>query len=220
MLSADKKDFITLMEAAGVLRFGSFTLKSGRVSPYFINTGDFRSGRHLAALGRMYAAKLMETVGDDFNALFGPAYKGIPLVAACAAALWEVYQVDKPYFFNRKEAKDHGEGGAMVGYLPVEGDRVVIIEDVISSGASVREVLPLLKAFEGIEVTDMIISVDRMEYGQKPGMTAIMEVREEFGLAVHALVTIDDVREWLLESGKDEALIKSMDAYAEQYCVR
>ena len=220
MLSEEKQECIALMEEAGVLRFGQFVTKSGRESPYFVNTGNYKTGKQLAALGRFYAGLVYRTLGDGFDAMFGPAYKGIPLTAACAVALWEKHGIDKPWFFNRKEEKDHGEGGSIIGYTPKDGDRIILVEDVITAGTAVREVMPLLKSYGDVSVTDMYISVDRMEYGQKPDKTAVMEVAEEFGLRVHAMVTVDDIREWLVQSGSDPEEVRRMDAYREKYCVR
>ncbi len=220
MLTEEKKEFINFMVAADVLRFGDVVMKSGRKSPYFINTGNYRTGSQLAALGRFYAAMVQRVVGNKFSAMFGPAYKGIPLAAACAIALAEKYQIDKPYFFNRKEIKDHGEGGNTIGYKPVAGDRIILIEDVITAGTAVREVMPLLKGFGDVQVTDMFISVDRREYGQTPGKTAVMEVAEEFGLQVHALVTVEDIREWMAVTGGNPEDLRRMDEYQEQYCIK
>src|SRR5699024_7740521 len=136
-----------------------------------------------------------ETLGDAFDAMFGPAYKGIPLVTTTAAALYNEYGIDKPYFFNRKEEKDHGEGGSLVGYKPKDGDRVIIIEDVITAGTAVRETMPILQGCGAVRAEHMFISVNRCEVGQTPGKTAIMEVNEEFGLQVHAIVTVQDLYE-------------------------
>jgi len=219
MLTESKKELISMMLEAGVLRFGEFTLKSGRVSPYFINTGNYKSGKHLAALGKCYADLVKRTLGANFDGMFGPAYKGIPLVSACAIALWEQYGIEKPYLFDRKEAKDHGEGGSIVGYIPNDGEKIIIIEDVISSGISTRESMTLLKSYN-VKVTDMFISVDRMEYGQVPGKTAVIEVSELFGLRVHPLINVDDIREWLVDTGWDAKDISRMDEYREKYCVR
>jgi orotate phosphoribosyltransferase len=219
MTEAEKRAFIQFMLDAEVLRFGSFTTKSGRQSPYFINTGNYRTGGQIAALGKFYAALIRGLCGDDFTALFGPAYKGIPLVTAAAAALAQEYGIDKPYFFNRKEVKDHGEGGSIIGYHPQNGDRIILVEDVITAGTAIREVMPLLAAFGRVRVTDMFISVDRCEYGSTPGQTAVMEVAREFGVKVHALVTVADIRAWLADSGGDPADIGRMDAYMKQYCV-
>jgi orotate phosphoribosyltransferase len=220
MLNEEKKGFISFMAEAGVLRFGQFVTKSGRDTPYFVNTGNYKTGRQLAALGRFYAGMVHRVLGGGFDAMFGPAYKGIPLAAACAASLWEEYRIDKPYFFNRKEEKGHGEGGRIVGYEPSGGDRVILIEDVLTAGTAIREVMPLLKSFGDVRVTDMFISVDRMEYGLTPDKTAAMEAADEFGMAVHALVSVDDIREWLVEAGCGAEDIRRMDEYRERYCVR
>ncbi len=218
MLTQRKKEFIEFMLSAQVLRFGEFVTKSGRNTQYFVNTGLYRTGAQLSRLGGYYAALVKETLGSGFDAMFGPAYKGIPLAAACACALWLDHNIDKPYFFNRKEAKDHGEGGVTVGYQPKDGDQIVIIEDVITAGTAVRESMSILRACGGIKVTDVFISVDRCEVGQTPGKTAIMEVQEEFGLRVHPIVTVADVHEYLKENG-DAALVKAMEGYMERYCV-
>ena len=143
MLTQAKKDFIEFMMGADVLRFGEFKTKSGRLSPYFVNTGNYRTGSQIAALGKFYAACVKEAVGENFDAMFGPAYKGIPLVTAAAGAMSTAYGIDKPYFFNRKEVKDHGEGGSLVGYQPKDGDNIIIIEDVITAGTAVRETVPV-----------------------------------------------------------------------------
>ena len=214
-----KKEFIEFMMGADVLRFGDFVTKSGRNTPYFINTGNYRTGRQIAELGRFYAALIQDTCGDRFDAMFGPAYKGIPLVTTTAGALATTYGIDKPYFFNRKEAKDHGEGGSLVGYKPQDGDRIIIIEDVITAGTAIRETLPVLMESAKVTVPDMFISVNRCEVGTTPGKTAVMEVGEEFGIKVHALVTVQDIREYLADKQEYAHLLPLMDAYMAQYCV-
>ena len=168
MISPAKKEFIEFMMSADVLRFGEFTTKSGRLSPYFVNTGNYRTGAQIATLGKFYAQCIMDNCGDNFDAMFGPAYKGIPLVTAAAASLSRDFNVDKPYFFNRKEAKDHGEGGSLVGYKPQDGDRVIIIEDVITAGTAVRETVPVLQAAAKVSIPDMFISVNRCEVASMP----------------------------------------------------
>ncbi len=206
------------MMSADVLRFGEFKTKSGRLTPYFVNTGNYRTGAQIATLGKFYAALVKETCGENFTAMFGPAYKGIPLVTTAAGALFNIYGIDKPYFFNRKEVKDHGEGGSLVGYKPQDGDDIIIIEDVITAGTAVRETVPILKAAADVKVQNMFISVDRCEVGQAGDKTAVMEVKEQFGIDVHAIVTVRDIREYLAEHGTDPALLASMDRYMEQYC--
>lgn len=218
MLTQAKKEFIEFMMGADVLRFGEFKTKSGRLSPYFVNTGNYRTGAQVAALGKFYAAKIKEACGEDFTAMFGPAYKGIPLATAAASALSTFFGIDKPYFFNRKEVKDHGEGGCLVGYQPKDGDDIIIIEDVITAGTAVRETVPILKAAADVNIKDMFISVDRCEIGKEGVKTAVMEVKEEFGITVHSIISVRDIREYLAEHGTDPALLASMDRYMEQYC--
>ena len=218
MLTEKKKEFIEFMLSADVLRFGEFVTKSGRNTQYFVNTGLYRTGAQLSRLGSYYAALVKDAVGDGFDAMFGPAYKGIPLVSACAPALWQDHRIDKPYFFNRKEAKDHGEGGVTVGYQPKDGDRIIIIEDVITAGTAVRESMSILKGCGDVKVTDVFISVNRCEVGQTPGKTAIMEGEEEFGLKVHPIVTVADIHDYLKEQG-DPALVAAMEGYMDRYCI-
>ncbi len=219
MISGWKKDFIEFMMSADVLRFGDFVTKSGRNTPYFVNTGNYKTGMQISRLGEFYAAAVKDAVGGDFDAMFGPAYKGIPLVTSAAGALARVYGIDKPFFFNRKEAKDHGEKGNIVGYQPKDGDRVIIIEDVITAGTAVRETMPVLTACADVKVTDMFISVNRCEVGQTPGKTAVMEVGEEFGIRVHALITVADVHDYLKEHGGYAEILPKMEAYMEKYCI-
>ena len=219
MLSSAKKEFIEFMMSADVLRFGSFVTKSGRQTPYFVNTGNYKTGLQNSRLGEFYAAAVKEALGGDFDAMFGPAYKGIPLATSVAGALARVHGIDKPFFFNRKEAKDHGEGGNLVGYKPKDGDRVIIIEDVITAGTAIRETMPVLQGCADVKVTDMFISVNRCEVGQTPGKTAVMEVGEEFGIRVHALITVQDIYEYLKEQGSYGNILPLMEAYMAQYCI-
>lgn len=219
MLTEKKKEFIEFMMDSDVLRFGDFVTKSGRNTPYFVNTGNFRTGRQIATLGKFYAALIKENCGDGFDCMFGPAYKGIPLAASAAAALYTDYKIDKPYFFNRKEEKDHGEGGSLVGYKPQDGDRVIIIEDVITAGTAVRETMPILKNAAKVEVKDMFISVNRCEVGQNPEKTTIMEVMEDFGINVHAIITVQDIYEYLKQDGSYGDILPKMEDYMSKYCV-
>ncbi len=219
MLTKNKKEFIEFMMQADVLRFGEFKTKSGRFTPYFVNTGNYKTGKQIATLGKFYAQLIKETCGDNFDCMFGPAYKGIPLVTATAASLATEYQIDKPYFFNRKEVKDHGEGGNLVGYQPKENDTVIIIEDVITAGTAIRETMPVLKNAANVTVNHMFISVNRCEIGQTKGKTAIMEVSEEFGIQVHSIISVQDVYEYLKEQGSYDAVLDLMEKYMEQYCV-
>ncbi len=219
MLTAEKIAFIEFMMSADVLRFGEFKTKSGRLSPYFVNTGNYKTGAQIAALGKFYAKLVKDTCGDDFDAMFGPAYKGIPLACSTAGALATEFGIDKPYFFNRKEAKDHGEGGSLVGYKPKDGDRLIIIEDVITAGTAVHETMPILQACGDVTVPHMFISVNRCEVGNVPGKTAVMQVAEEFGIQVHALITVSDIREYLSDKPEYASVLKLMDSYMAQYCV-
>lgn len=216
MLTKEKIDFIEFMIGADVLRFGDFVTKSGRNTPYFVNTGNYKTGKQVSQLGKAYAALVKNTCGGEFDAMFGPAYKGIPLAAVTAATLAAEYDIDKPYFFNRKEAKDHGEGGSIVGYKPSDGDRVVIIEDVITAGTAVRETMPVLKSAADVKVTDMFISVDRCEVGQGKDKTAVAEVMEEFGIKVHSIINVVDIYEYLLERDPEKSAL--MKSYMDKYC--
>ena len=219
MISPAKKEFIEFMMSVDVLRFGEFTTKSGRLSPYFVNTGNYRTGAQIATLGKFYAQCIMDNCGDNFDAMFGPAYKGIPLVTAAAASLSRDFNIDKPYFFNRKEAKDHGEGGSLVGYKPQDGDRIIIIEDVITAGTAVRETVPVLQAAAKVSIPDMFISVNRCEVGQHAGKTAVMEVKEEFGINVHAIITVADIHEYLKEKPEYASVLSLMEQYMDKYCI-
>lgn len=219
MLSESKKKFIEFMMSADVLRFGDFVTKSGRNTPYFVNTGNYKTGSQISELGRFYAQCIAESTKGEFDAMFGPAYKGIPIAASTSGALYRDFGIDRPYFFNRKEEKDHGEGGSIVGYKPQSGDRIIITEDVITAGTAVRETMPILKACGDVVVKDMFISVDRCEVGKTPGKTAIMEVNEEFGLNVHAIVKVTDIYEYLQDAGKDADILARMKKYMDDYCV-
>ena len=218
MLTQAKREFIEFMMSADVLRFGNFVTKSGRNTPYFVNTGNYRTGKQLATLGKFYARLIHETLGDQFDAMFGPAYKGIPLAAVTASTLAQEYDLDKPYFFNRKEEKDHGEGGSFVGYKPVDGDRIILVEDVITAGTAVREVMPQIMSCGDVKVTDMFISVNRCEVGKDGEKTAVMEVKEQFGIDVQAIVTVQDIHEYLKEDPKYADVLAHMEQYMAQYC--
>jgi len=219
MLLPDEEAFIKLMLDTDVLRFGEFITKSGRKTPYFINTGNYYTGLQIAMLGSIYAREISHHIGADFDAMFGPAYKGIPLVATAAGTLKSACGIDKPYFFNRKEIKDHGEGGSIIGYHPKDHDRIIIIEDVITAGTAVREMMPLLKSLADVDVVEMYVTVDRCEMGQTPGKTAVMEISEEFGIDVHSFVTIKHIREYLSTREEYAKYMPMMDDYMEKYCV-
>lgn len=219
MLTESKIKFIEFMMSCDVLRFGDFVTKSGRRTPYFVNTGLYRTGAQIAQLGDFYAQCVKETCGEEFDAMFGPAYKGIPLVTTTSASLARNYGIDKPFFFNRKEAKDHGEGGSLVGYKPQDGDRVIIIEDVITAGTAVRETMPILMNAAKVTAPHMFISVNRCEVGQTPGKTAVMEVMEEYGIQVHSIVDAKDIHEYLTTKPEYADVLKLMEDYMAQYCV-
>lgn len=219
MTNNEKKEFIRFMIDSDVLRFGDFVTKSGRNTPYFINTGNYRTGKQIATLGKFYAAAVNDICGENFDCMFGPAYKGIPIAAACAASLYNDFGIDKPYFFNRKEVKDHGEGGSIVGYKPKAGDRVIIIEDVITAGTAVHETMPILKAAADVSVNDMFISVNRCEVGSNKGKTAVDEVGEEFGLKVHSIVDVKDIYEYLKDDAQRAELAARMESYMSKYCI-
>lgn len=186
-----KNEFIRFMISCNVLTFGDFTLKSGRKAPYFVNTGNYKTGAQLAKLGEFYAECIKEN-NIPVQTLFGPAYKGIPLACGCAVALYNKFNTEVNYCFDRKEAKDHGEGGIIVGKKLENGEKVVIIEDVITAGTAIRQVLPILKEAADVDVTGMVISVDRMEKGQGE-LSAVQEVYNEFGIKVFPIVTVEDI---------------------------
>ncbi|MBR2736750.1 MAG: orotate phosphoribosyltransferase [Firmicutes bacterium] len=224
-----RESFIKFMVSSGVLTFGDFVTKSGRRTPYFVNTGNYHTGRQAALLGEYYANCIVEhmengEIPKDINVLFGPAYKGIPLCVATASQLYREYGIDIDYCFNRKEEKDHGEGGRMVGASLKDGDRIIVTEDVITAGTAIRESLPLLKAQADVEVCSLIVSVDRMERGQGE-KTAIQEIEEEFGIKTWPIVTVREVIDTLYNvpvDGRvfiDDEIRERMEAYMEQYCV-
>jgi len=192
-----KREFIQFLQSAGVLKFGDFTAKSGRKIPYFINAGMIKTGEEIAKLGEFYAKAYFEKVGNKKTVLYGPAYKGISIAVSAAVALSK-NGLDVPFFFNRKEAKDHGEGGVFVGYVPQAGEEVVIVEDVITAGTAIRESMAILSGLEGVKVAATFVMVDRKEKGQgeKGAMT---EIEEEFGFPVYSVVDVYDIIEYLEE---------------------
>ena len=187
-----KQEFIKFMVECGVLTFGDFTLKSGRKAPYFINTGNYKTGAQLARLGEFYAECIKEN-NIEADTLFGPAYKGIPLCVSAAVAMWNKFGIDVNYCFDRKEAKDHGEGGSFVGKSLSDGEKVVIIEDVMTSGKALREVMPKLTEAADVKVAGMVITVDRMEKALNSEKSAVEEAFAEFGVRVLSIVTINDI---------------------------
>ena len=208
-----QKDFVDFMLAIGALKFGEFTLKSGRVSPYFFNAGAFNTGEHLSKLGGFYAQAIQES-GLDFDVLFGPAYKGIPLATATAMALNDSFNHNVPYSFNRKEAKTHGEGGDIVGH-PLQGD-ILIIDDVITAGTAIREAMDIIEA-NGAKAKGVIVAVDRQEKG-KGETSAIQEVEKNFGIQALSIINLSHLVDYL-KQGNDQALIERIEAYRSQYGV-
>lgn len=213
-MRAYKKEFIDLALELGVLRFGEFTLKSGRVSPYFFNAGLFSTGYAAARLGRFYAAAIAEA-DIDFDLIFGPAYKGIPLAALTAASLAEHYDIDVPYCYNRKEAKAHGEGGSIVG-AQLTG-RVLIVDDVITAGTAVRDAYRLITS-SGATIAGLAISLDRQERGQGP-LSAVQELKSSLGIPVISIVQLDDLIDILEESGDYAEHLDPVLAYRRKYGV-
>ncbi|MFG0421367.1 orotate phosphoribosyltransferase [Pseudomonas sp. zjy_8] len=207
-----QRDFIRFAIERGVLRFGQFTLKSGRTSPYFFNAGLFDSGLALAQLGRFYAAAIVDS-GIDFDVLFGPAYKGIPLAATTAVALAEHHGRDLPWCFNRKEAKDHGEGGTLVG-APLEG-RVLIVDDVITAGTAIREVMQIIQG-QGAQAAGTLIALNRQERGQGE-LSAIQEVERDFAMPVVSIVSLQQVLEYLARDAELKQYLPAVEAYRAEY---
>ena len=217
-----KEEFIHFMVDCGVLRFGSFVTKSGRQTPFFINTGNYQTGSQLRRLGGYYARAIHDAFGLSFDVLFGPAYKGIPLSVAAAMAVSELYGTDLRYCSNRKEVKDHGDKGILLGSRLGDGDRVVIIEDVTTAGTSIKETMPILRAQGDVKPVGLVVSVDRMERGQGT-KSALAEIGETYGLRTASIVTMAEVVEclWNREyKGRiviDDGLKSSIDEYYRQY---
>lgn len=212
-----KQQFIRFMVENGVLRFGEFTLKSGRKAPYFINTGNYKTGKQLAKLGEYYAACIMQN-GLEAETLVGPAYKGIPLSVTTAIALFNRYGKELNYCFDRKEVKDHGEGGLFVGKQLADGEKVIIIEDVMTSGKALGEILPKLAAAANVEIVGMIISVDRMEKALNSDLSAVKMAKQEYGIDVYSVVTMNDIIEAIEQGvidGKEH--LEAMYAYRATY---
>ena len=218
-----KKEFIEFMVDSGVLKFGEFTLKSGRKSPFFMNAGAYVTGAQLRRLGEYYAKAIHENFGDDFDVLFGPAYKGIPLSVATTIAYSALYGKEIRYCSNRKEVKDHGDVGILLGSKLKDGDRVVIIEDVTTSGKSIEETFPILMEPAKVEVKGLMVSLNRMEKGLGGKVSALAEIKEKYGFQARAIVTMADVIEHLYNrpyQGKiyiDDRLKAAIDAYYQQY---
>ncbi|MBO4981430.1 MAG: orotate phosphoribosyltransferase [Lachnospiraceae bacterium] len=222
-MEAYKQEFIEFMVDSKVLKFGEFTLKSGRKSPFFMNAGAYVTGAQLKKLGEYYAKAIHENYGDDFDVLFGPAYKGIPLSVATTIAYSELYGREIRYCSNRKEVKDHGDVGILLGSNLKDGDRVVIIEDVTTSGKSIEETFPILKSQADVEIKGLMVSLNRMEKGLGGKVSALAEIKEKYGFDAHAIVTMADVIEHLYNKpykGQvyiDDTLKAAIDKYYEEY---
>ena len=210
-MEAYKHEFIKFLEDAGVLKFGDFTAKSGRKIPYFINAGDIKTGDQIAKLGEFYARAYLEKIGNKRTVLYGPAYKGISIAVSSAVALSK-QGLDVPFFFNRKEAKDHGEGGVFVGYVPKAGEEIVIVEDVITAGTAIRESMAILGNLEGVKVAATFIMVDRKEKG-KTEKSAMAEVQDEFGFPVYSVVDVYDIIEYLEQDEKNVENVQRIKNY-------
>lgn len=210
-----KREFIQFLQNAGVLKFGDFTAKSGRKIPYFINAGEIKTGENIAKLGEFYAKSYLDKVGEKKTVLYGPAYKGISIAVSASIALSKC-GLNVPFFFNRKEAKDHGEGGVFVGYKPTAGEEVVIVEDVITAGTAIRETMEIMKALEGVKVAATFVMVDRKEKGQGE-KGAMAEIGEEFGFPVYSVVDVYDIIEYLEEDPANEENVNRIKKYLEVY---
>ena len=210
-----KREFIEFLQSAGVLKFGDFTAKSGRKIPYFINAGMIKTGNDIAKLGEFYAKAYFEKLGAKKAVLYGPAYKGISLAVSAAVALSK-NELNVPFFFNRKEVKDHGEGGVFVGYVPTSGEEVVIIEDVITAGTAIRESMEILSHLDNVKVAATFIMVDRKEKG-KGDKGAMAEIEEEFGFPVYSIVDVYDIIEFLEEDEANRENVERIKKYLEVY---
>ncbi len=225
-MEAYKEEFITFMIESDVLKFGEFTLKSGRKSPFFMNAGAYVTGSQLIRLGEYYAKAIYEAYGADFDVLFGPAYKGIPLSVATVMAFSKLYGKEIRYCSNRKEVKDHGDTGILLGSRLKDGDRVVIIEDVTTSGKSIEETYPIVKAQADVEILGLMVSLNRMEVGPSGSKSALAEIKEKYGFEAGAIVTMEEVVTYLHNktiNGKiiiNDSLKGQIDAYYEQYGVK
>lgn len=221
-MEAYKQEFIEFMVDCGVLKFGEFTLKSGRKSPFFMNAGLYVTGKQLKKLGEYYAKAIHDNYGEDFDVLFGPAYKGIPLGVATTIAFYELYGKEIRYCSNRKEAKDHGDAGILLGSPIKDGDKIVIIEDVTTSGKSIEETFPIIEAQGDVKILGLMVSLNRMERG-KGEKSALEEIKEKYGFDAHAIVTMAEVIEHLYNrecNGKiviDDTIKAAIDEYYKQY---
>lgn len=218
-----KEEFINFMVDSNVLKFGEFTLKSGRKSPFFMNAGAYVTGAQLKKLGEYYARAIHDTFGLEFDVLFGPAYKGIPLTVATTIAISNLYGREIRYCSNRKEIKDHGDKGILLGTKLRDGDRVLIIEDVTTSGKSIEETVPIIQAQADCDIIGLMVSLNRQEKGQDSDQSALDEIHDRYGFGAHAIVTMEDVVEYLYNKPIDGEVIlnkdikKAIDEYYEQY---
>lgn len=218
-----KKEFIDFMVDSQVLRFGEFTLKSGRKSPFFMNAGLYQTGSQLMKLGEFYARAIHDTYGLDFDILFGPAYKGIPLAVATVMAISKLYGQDIRYCANRKEIKDHGDKGILLGSKIHDDDRVVIIEDVTTSGASIAETVPIIYEQADCDIVGLMVSLDRQEKGIDTDQSALQEIKSRYGFGTHAIVSMSEVTEYLYNRPVDGQVLidgktkKALDAYYKKY---
>jgi len=210
-MEAYKREFIQFLESASVLKFGDFTAKSGRKIPYFINAGEIKTGDQISKLGEFYAKSYLEKVGNKRAVLYGPAYKGISIAVATSIGLSKS-GLDVPFFFNRKEIKDHGEGGVFVGYVPKAGEEVVIVEDVITAGTAIRESMEILSRLEDVKVSSVFVMVDRKEKG-KTDKSAMQEVADEFGMNVYSVVDVYDIIEYLEEDEANRENVERIKNY-------
>ena len=208
-----KREFIQFLQSAGVLKFGDFTAKSGRKIPYFINAGEIKTGEHISKLGEFYAKAYLEKVGNKRTVLYGPAYKGIPIAVSASIALSKE-GLNVPFFFNRKEEKDHGEGGVFVGYKPAAGEEVVIVEDVITAGTAIRESMANMRSLQGVKIAATFVMVDRKEKGQGE-KSAMAEIEDEFGFPVYSVVDVYDIIEYLSEDPENEENVNRIKRYLE-----
>lgn len=208
-----KREFISFLENAGVLKFGDFTAKSGRKIPYFINAGEIKTGEQISRLGEFYAKAYFEKIGNKKTVLYGPAYKGIPIAVSVAVALSKK-GLDVPFFFNRKEEKDHGEGGVFVGYKPQKDESVVIVEDVITAGTAIRESMAILGKLDGVKTEAVFVMVDRKEKGTGK-KSAMAEISDQFGFPVYSVVDVYDIIEYLEEDSKNAENVQRIKKYLE-----
>lgn len=216
-----KQDFIRFLAECGVLKFGTFKLKSGRIAPYFLNAGEYKRGAQIKRLGEFYADCIVDNKVSA-ETLFGPAYKGVPLALSAAVALYEKYGIDVNFCFDRKEVKDHGEGGMFVGKQPEDGEKIVIVEDVMTSGKALKEVLPKLRGAAKVDISGMVITVDRMEKALDSEKSAVQQAYDQEGVRVYSIVTIRDIVEALkagVIEGKEHvpAILKYLDEYGAKY---